>query len=359
MDNVEIWINPLANPDGTYYGGNNTIYGATRYNANSVDINRNFPDAGGSLHPDGKVHQPETVIFMDFADSMNFTMSANFHGGAEVVNYPWDTWVRLHADDAWWQTVSYRFADTTHNYSPSTYLDMYGSGVTNGYAWYHVDGSRQDYMNFYANCREVTLEISDQKTIPASQLNAHWNYLYRSMLNYMEQSTYGFQGQVTDSLTGFAVKAKLELIGHDMDNSFVYTNDSGFFFRPVASGYYDLQFSAPHYYSKTLNQVYVDMDSIVKLDVQLVRDYTAITISTGEPEIHIFPNPVSNRVIIKSNRTFDRVEVYDVNSKVVLSQSFNQTTDLSLKVDDLETGFYFMVIHHSHWISMRKLIIQH
>ena len=29
VNNIDIWINPLANPDGTYAGGNNTVYGAT------------------------------------------------------------------------------------------------------------------------------------------------------------------------------------------------------------------------------------------------------------------------------------------------------------------------------------------
>ncbi|HPN20803.1 MAG TPA: M14 family zinc carboxypeptidase, partial [Tenuifilaceae bacterium] len=37
VDNMAIYINPNANPDGTYYAGNNTVSGSRRYNANSVD----------------------------------------------------------------------------------------------------------------------------------------------------------------------------------------------------------------------------------------------------------------------------------------------------------------------------------
>ena len=33
INNTEIWINPASNPDGTYAGGNNSVNGATRYNA--------------------------------------------------------------------------------------------------------------------------------------------------------------------------------------------------------------------------------------------------------------------------------------------------------------------------------------
>src|SRR5665647_520831 len=43
VDNLEIWINPLANPDGTYTSGN-TITSPTRDNANGYDLNRNFLD---------------------------------------------------------------------------------------------------------------------------------------------------------------------------------------------------------------------------------------------------------------------------------------------------------------------------
>ncbi|MCK4361540.1 MAG: hypothetical protein KAV70_07320, partial [Bacteroidales bacterium] len=102
VDNIEIWINPLANPDGTYAGGNNTVYGATRTNANGVDLNRNYPDPEDGPHPDGNPWQPETIAFMDLAEDHDFVLSCNIHSGIEVCNYPWDTWYPRHADDDWW-----------------------------------------------------------------------------------------------------------------------------------------------------------------------------------------------------------------------------------------------------------------
>ena len=33
INEVDIWINPLANPDGAYAAGDHTVNGATRYNA--------------------------------------------------------------------------------------------------------------------------------------------------------------------------------------------------------------------------------------------------------------------------------------------------------------------------------------
>ena len=104
INSVDIWINPLANPNGAYASGN-TISGATRYNANGVDLNRNFPDPQDGSNPDGNPWQEETIIFMDIADSIPFDLSCNIHTGAEVFNYPWDTWSRLTADDNWWTLI--------------------------------------------------------------------------------------------------------------------------------------------------------------------------------------------------------------------------------------------------------------
>jgi hypothetical protein len=181
VNNMDIWINPLANPDGTYAGGNNSVNGATRYNANFVDLNRNYPDPDDGPHPDGNPWQVETIAFMDFAEGRDFVMSANFHGGAEVVNYPWDTWSHFHADDNWWQYVSREYADTVHDNAPFGYMNYLNNGITNGYAWYEITGGRQDYMNYFHQCREFTLEISDIKLLPANQLINHWNYNYRSI----------------------------------------------------------------------------------------------------------------------------------------------------------------------------------
>lgn len=281
VNNLEVWINPAANPDGTYHGGNSTVMGAQRYNANNVDLNRNYADPEDGPHPDGNVYQAETLAFMAMAEENNFVASANTHGGAEVVNYPWDTWPRLSPDDAWWQFVSHEFADTAQYYSPSFYFNGFNDGITNGYAWYTTSGCRQDYMNYFHNCREFTLEISDIKLLPENQLNSYWNYTNRSFINYIKQCYYGVRGLVTDSITGEPLLAKVEVLDHDMDNTFVFTREGqGNYHRLIKAGTYDFKFSAEGYIPKTFTNVEAfDYDSTV-LNVQLVSaalvaDFTA------------------------------------------------------------------------------------
>lgn len=277
VNNIDIWINPLANPDGTYAGGNNSVWGATRYNANNVDMNRNYADPEDGPHPDGNAYQPETILFMDFADERNFVMSANMHGGAEVLNYPWDTWARLAADDDWWRYVCRQYADTVHVYSPSGYLTDLDNGITNGYAWYSISGGRQDYMNYFHNCREVTLELSQVKTPPESQLPAFWEYNYRSLLNYMKQSLNGFSGLVTSAMNGASISAKVFVDNHELDNSWVYSHQPvGDYYRPIKAGTYDVTYSAFGYIAQTVNDVVITDDANLRLDVELMPNISLL-----------------------------------------------------------------------------------
>jgi len=270
VNGIDLWINPLANPDGTYAGGNNTVNGARRYNANFVDLNRNYPDPEDGPHPDGYDWQPETVAFMNFAEEHNFVMSANFHGGAEVVNYPWDTWSRLHADNNWYVMISREYADTAQANSPSGYMTGYDNGITNGYDWYSISGGRQDYMNYFQQCREVTIEISNIKLVPANKLIPHWNYNYRSLLNYIEQVSYGIRGVITDTITGAPIVAQIFINGHDVDSSMVFSAAGlGDYYRPLKGGTYNISYFAEGYFSKTLANVSISDYSSVTRNVKL------------------------------------------------------------------------------------------
>ncbi len=138
VDETEIWINPLANPDGTYFGGDDTVGDAIRYyttndGGNSeVDPNRNFPDFVDGDHPDGNPWWPETEAMIALAESQTFVLSANFHDGVEVVNYPWDSDVRRHPDDSWFQALARDFADLAQADSPGGYMTDFDNGITNG-----------------------------------------------------------------------------------------------------------------------------------------------------------------------------------------------------------------------------------
>ena len=272
IDSCEIWINPLANPDGTYYGGNHTVYGARRYNYYGRDLNRNFPDPKGGQHPDGSTHQAETIVMMDLAAEQSFVLSANMHGGVEVINYPWDTWSRLHPDDDWLIAISRDYADSAQYFSVLGYMDYLNNGITNGYAWYSIEGGRQDYMNFWHGCREITFELSNTYLLPADSMPIFWEWNRVSLFNYLESALYGIRGIVTDSLTGQPLPAVINLPGHDTDSdsSRVFTDpDVGDYHRMLEAGVYDLEVTANGYRTKTITSVVVPVLTSVRVDVML------------------------------------------------------------------------------------------
>ena len=248
LDNIDLFVCPNTNPDGTYHGGNNTVNGATRANAQGIDMNRNFPDMNDGPHPDGNPYATETEWLMDFAQNYQFTMAANYHGGAEVMNYPWDNETDLHVDDAWWQLVSREYADLCHQVNPN-YMTFKNNGITNGAQWYMIGGGRQDYMNYYHKCREVTIECSDTKCPSGSQLPNFWNINKNSIFAYMNQCLYGIHGVVTDMNTGAPLSATISISNHDNDYSVVESQmPAGDFHRPIKGGTYNVVVTANGYY---------------------------------------------------------------------------------------------------------------
>lgn len=254
LDDIELYINPLANPDGAYHGGNHSLNAARRGNAQGVDLNRNFPDPDDGRYPDGNNHQPETKIFMQVADAKGFDLAINFHGGAELFNYPWDTFRARHPDTEWWRRISRDFARRAQNASGRTgfFKDRF-NGVTNGHDWYPIAGSRQDYMNYYHRTREATVEISNSKRFAAAELPLLWSYVRGAMLGFIEEARFGIHGLVTDRVTGQPLQAKITIPGHDRMHSSVFSETvTGDFYRYLASGTYRLLITAPGYRSRSV-----------------------------------------------------------------------------------------------------------
>jgi hypothetical protein len=236
--------------------------------------------------------------------------------------------------------------------------------VTNGAKWYVIEGGRQDYTTYFQHGREVTLEISTPKIPLASQLLNYWNYNYRSLLNYIEQANYGINGQVTDTLTGEPLKVKIVVILHDKDSSFVYSSlPSGWYFRPIDEGIYNLSFSAAGYFTKIVNNVSVSRWNTTRLNVTMFP----LSIGGGfndnvTTKLSFFPNPAreSTRVILPEPSSLSTtVEMFNI-----LCQSVFQTQIVppdqhfvDIDLSSVRKGIYFIRIKQDLHVYKGKLII--
>ena len=338
VDNLEIWINPLANPDGTYKVGNTISTSSTRYNANGVDLNRNFPDPFQPF----EVQQKETKDMMKFMRKHKFVLSANFHSGAEVVNYPWDRWLsKLHADDSWFYNISRAYADTVHFYSGPAYMSFLNDGITRGAVWYIVYGGRQDFVTSELHGREVTIELDDQYITPTAQLALLWQNNWHSLVGYLENALYGIHGHVLNGTSSAPVSANVFIKGHDIDNSNIYSDTlTGNFARLLAPGSWDLTFSATGFRDTTINNLIVNQWEKSEITVRMLPLENEMVI--------LYPNPAISEIkaILPGSFTGTiKIRIIDQAGKVMsdYNSSVLQMVPVVIDVQKLSGGLYTIV----------------
>ena len=265
VDETEIWIMPLMNPDG--YSKNPR----SRYNDLWVDLNRSFPDPiyDPINTPDGRPAETQAVMEFGFAHSS--VLSANFHGGEIVVNYPFDHQLPACPDDDVFINVSRAYADLNPpmfaNNSPTYGGGTFDHGIVRGALWYVVNGGMQDWNYLWLGCKEVTIELQPDKSPGESLLGSLWDDNRESLLAYMEKVCIGVRGLVTASNTGQPLAATIHVTGRDHD---VYTDpDVGDYHRMLLPGTYDLTFSAEGYEPRTIEDVTVEEGPATVLDVTL------------------------------------------------------------------------------------------
>jgi len=275
VDNTEIYLLPTLNPDGFNRSSPskpNTYpckhASAGRTNANDIDINRDFPYIWGPTNVSYSAlvvdRQPETSSMINWILAKPWVLSANFHGGAVVASYPYDShsprpanqrvlrgMASLAPDDG----VLRELALTYSRKNPVMYNQahrfkcMRGSGgpfpegVTNGAYWYDMSGSMQDFNYWFSNCMEITLEISCCKHPNPKELHKYWINNKQSMVELLARAHIGVKGLVVDS-NGWGVAGAIVSVEGIEKN--VTSSRRGEYWRLLLPGFnYTLMASAP------------------------------------------------------------------------------------------------------------------
>lgn len=350
VDNLAIWINPLSNPDGTFYPDNDaSVVLSVRNTSRGYDLNRDFPDPARAEEDDTTGRARETRVMMEFLREHRFSMSANIHAGTEVVNYPWDHKYALHVDDEWFRFISREYADEAHAVDPS-YMDLWEDGITNGAEWLVIPGGRQDYVTWYLEGREVTLELSNTKKLGSQYLDEFWEKNERSLLNYMAQCMYGIRGRVSNLATGDPVVARITIPGYDSTYSVVHSRARhGDFYRLVAEGVYDLEVSASGYLTQTIPGVAVTDYTATTLDIQLVpEDFNGLQPKVAVPSFHIWPNPAGDLLYLEPRQIPPgtlQLTVISIEGEVYLHQTRTHAGQpVILSTTTLPAGIYFLKV---------------
>lgn len=266
VNRMETWLCPIYNPDG-YVSG-------SRYNANGVDLNRDFPDRFTNPIDDPTGRQLETQAFMNFGYEHRFVMGANYHGGAQVLNYPYDAIADpLDPEYAPDDQLFYDFGIGYTSRNPDLWESMtFENGITRGWEWYMVYGGMQDWAYYYHGEHHVTIEISTNKSPAYTQMDLYWDHNREAMLWWMQRALTGMSGRVLDAGDHSPLEATLTLAGKAKPNTTLTDLQVGDYHRVISDGTYTLEASAACYQSQS-------------------ADVSVITGTVSEHDFYLLPAP--------------------------------------------------------------------
>ena len=265
INNIDIYIMPTMNPDGFENG--------SRYNANGVDLNRDFPDQFNDPNNSTFNREPETQAMMDWTSEHHFVLSANMHTGALVANYPFDgpsTGVYSAAPD---NDLFVNLALTYANAHPDMASGGFSNGITNGSQWYAISGGMQDWNYVWESGCDITLEQNEVKWPNSNQLANLWEEHREPLLVYLEKVFDGVRGTIVDASSGEPLNANISITGIDHD----ITNDpeNGDYYRLLIPGTYVISVEAFGYIPQS-NTITVPLNGYITQNFFLDLDESLI-----------------------------------------------------------------------------------
>jgi hypothetical protein len=181
LDNVEVWIIPVGNPDGYQYTFTNERLWRKNLRDNNgdgqitiadgVDINRNFANPGGlddegssavwssetyrGVAPDS---EPETQALVNLIRQNNFKFALSYHTYGNLILYPWGWQVRTPSLD---DPIFVAQAGTDSN--PAIFDSLLGQGYDPGVGadLYTTNGEFTDWAYGELGIPAYTVELTD------------------------------------------------------------------------------------------------------------------------------------------------------------------------------------------------------
>ena len=240
LDEREVWIVPVVNPDGYVLGD--------RQNANEVDLNRNYgvewkTSVFSGLAP---FSEPETQAIRTLGTLAPPHAGLSLHSGALNLGYPWNH-TSTPSDDE----------DGLARLGAVYTVDDEAFVLINGADWYITYGDTNDWSLGAHGAWDYTLEVSLEKS-PDDPDALH--ALHQDAVAAFLAAPVALQGQVVDATTGLPLAAT---VVPSWGTPRVTSPVDGRFSRALATLDGELTVSSPGYQTVTVS---MGTDVLVELD---------------------------------------------------------------------------------------------
>ncbi len=222
LDNTELHILPVANPDGFRSG--------SRFNTAQVDLNRNFPWSWTELGASGLSpgDQWETRALMQDALEKAYTLSVSLHTGSFGISRLWD-----YTGELGWSWNGSSIAYTREYFTEKLLpikgaVDTLGEGYRRllpetyagdffnreGYDWYPAYGTFQDWLYGAAGIPAFTLEIDTRQDFRMNNTDPEviaevWSIHKSALSNLLDSVLETTGGLLRDASTGEPVYGEI------------------------------------------------------------------------------------------------------------------------------------------------------
>ncbi|CEF59568.1 Peptidase M14, carboxypeptidase A domain and Carboxypeptidase-like, regulatory domain and Carboxypeptidase, regulatory domain-containing protein [Strongyloides ratti] len=325
VESANLHILPSMNPDGfemaLHTSPKERAWLTGRGNANGKDLNRNFPDLDKIFFNMKKIEsevaypkfdhllelfsgsndvEPEVKAVGDWTLGIPFVLSANFHEGDLVANYPFDestvdgiSHTSKTPDDETFKYLARVYASNHKTMAQPGRPSCDGTtenkfseqgGITNGAKWYSVSGGMQDFNYLATNDMEITIEMSCDKFPDSKDLPKYWDDNKKALIEFLWAVHTGIKGIVMDKETQLPIPEATILVRNlstiSSDNNGLIKHpvtswNTGDYYRLLTPGTYEIICIAEGYETKNIQ---VNVTNDVK-DSAMVVDFEMVPLS--------------------------------------------------------------------------------
>ncbi len=277
IDEIEFLFIPLVNPDG---------YADTppsRFNADYIDLNRNFGFGWSEATPGEPFSEPESRAVRNISQQHAFALGLSYHTEAGYVNGPWNYTPFYPRDDALIDAIG-------RDYAGESDYD-----VVFGWDWYQISGDVNDWSLGTQGTFDWTIELTESDDLV-------WDVHEPALRSFFSWAFRGVRGKVVDAVTGLPLHGMITV---EPEGEPVFTHPTtGVFHRILLDGTYEVTAWAPGYHPRTIEPVVVRGDQPV-IEFQLTPDAAF----TGGFQINemTLPRDISNQYVATNGYDNDTI----------------------------------------------------